>query len=465
MEISEIQKNRWQKGEEWFEKWYSTEQCFLGFHFNPLTKSFITQGLDSLATNTQWFYEINVCKKWDEDQIKAADLGSEFFQKLISDSESYIFQAETTLKRIENISQIDFKSFILIKKTLMGLWYVFLADIGKYLGERIDKILSKKNLSKKQVEEIKNYYLVPHKPLAYQKEEKDLRKIKDITSDLLPKTIIKLLKKHQEKYSFLTTSDIDTKPASINDYQEELKELTPYNNFSNILPKISKKTKSFLNKDNLLLLSLINKHLYIDNYASDLYERIDFLFQELLSKSHRILFKELGWYTFSELESLVRKNAKLSNPDLSQRKQFRVMAQINGKIGVFYGKKNFNKIMKILNLEKTKPVKSFKGTTASLGCVRGIAKIVKGVKDIDKVKNGDIIVANNTRPDLMPAIRRCVAIVANYGGVTSHAAIVSRELKIPCMVGTHIATDVLKDGDLVEVDANKGIVKIINQEN
>jgi len=63
----------------------------------------------------------------------------------------------------------------------------------------------------------------------------------------------------------------------------------------------------------------------------------------------------------------------------------------------------------------------------------------------------------------MPAIKKASAIVTNVGGITCHAAIVSRELKIPCIIGTKIATKVLKDGDLVEVDAQKGIVKILKR--
>jgi pyruvate, water dikinase len=61
----------------------------------------------------------------------------------------------------------------------------------------------------------------------------------------------------------------------------------------------------------------------------------------------------------------------------------------------------------------------------------------------------------------MPAILRCAAIVTNDGGLTCHAAIIAREIKKPCIVGTKVATEILKDGDLVEVNANKGIVKII----
>jgi pyruvate,water dikinase len=66
-----------------------------------------------------------------------------------------------------------------------------------------------------------------------------------------------------------------------------------------------------------------------------------------------------------------------------------------------------------------------------------------------------------TVPDLVSAMKRAAAIVTDEGGVTCHAAIISRELKKPCIIGTKVATKVFKDGDLVEVDANKGIVRII----
>ena len=66
-----------------------------------------------------------------------------------------------------------------------------------------------------------------------------------------------------------------------------------------------------------------------------------------------------------------------------------------------------------------------------------------------------------TRPELVPAMKKAAAIVTDEGGLTSHAAIVSRELGIPCVVGTKISTKIFKDGDLVEVNANHGSVRKI----
>ena len=74
---------------------------------------------------------------------------------------------------------------------------------------------------------------------------------------------------------------------------------------------------------------------------------------------------------------------------------------------------------------------------------------------------GDVLVARVTMPDYLPAMIHAVAFVTDEGGITSHAAIVARELKKPCVVGTKNATTVLRDGDMVEVDANKGIITLI----
>ncbi|MDK2794850.1 MAG: pyruvate, water dikinase, partial [Archaeoglobaceae archaeon] len=99
-----------------------------------------------------------------------------------------------------------------------------------------------------------------------------------------------------------------------------------------------------------------------------------------------------------------------------------------------------------------------KGLGASPGIAVGEVKIVGSEKDISKVKEGDVLVAVMTTPDMVPAMKKASAIVTDEGGMTCHAAIVSRELGVPAVVGTKKATKVLKDGMLVTVDGEKGIV-------
>ncbi|MCJ7425934.1 MAG: phosphoenolpyruvate synthase [Dehalococcoidales bacterium] len=95
------------------------------------------------------------------------------------------------------------------------------------------------------------------------------------------------------------------------------------------------------------------------------------------------------------------------------------------------------------------------GEKASPGIASGPARIVRA-SQIDKVKTGDVLVAEMTTPDFVPAMKRAVAIVTNRGGRTAHAAIVSRELGIPCVVGTEKATTTLKNGQVITVDGSHG---------
>ena len=99
-----------------------------------------------------------------------------------------------------------------------------------------------------------------------------------------------------------------------------------------------------------------------------------------------------------------------------------------------------------------------KGETASPGIASGIVKIVLKMEDLDKVKKGDILVTTMTTPDMVPAMQRATAIVTDEGGLTCHAAIVSREMGIPCIVGTGIATKTLKEGSIITVNATHGNV-------
>ncbi len=109
-------------------------------------------------------------------------------------------------------------------------------------------------------------------------------------------------------------------------------------------------------------------------------------------------------------------------------------------------------------VEEFEGVLILSGIPASPGTATGIVKITHHSSGIDKIREGDVLVAEMTTPDFVPAMKRAVAIVTDRGGRTCHAAIVSRELGVPCIVGTGEATSVLKDGQLITVDGSQGKV-------
>jgi phosphohistidine swiveling domain-containing protein len=113
--------------------------------------------------------------------------------------------------------------------------------------------------------------------------------------------------------------------------------------------------------------------------------------------------------------------------------------------------------------ENIEGVKEVKGVVASKGIVNGRVKVILDPKnEAEKFEKGDILVTSMTRPEFLPLMSLAGAFVTDEGGISSHAAIVARELKKPCIIGTKNGTRVLKDGDMVEVDANNGIVKILS---
>ncbi|MDD1763690.1 MAG: phosphoenolpyruvate synthase [Methanobacteriaceae archaeon] len=99
-----------------------------------------------------------------------------------------------------------------------------------------------------------------------------------------------------------------------------------------------------------------------------------------------------------------------------------------------------------------------KGLGASPGMAAGTVKIISSTDELDKVQEGDILVTVMTTPDMVPAMKRANGIITDEGGVTCHAAIVSRELGIPCVVGTGDATKILPENSMVTLDGNKGLV-------
>jgi phosphoenolpyruvate synthase/pyruvate phosphate dikinase len=157
-------------------------------------------------------------------------------------------------------------------------------------------------------------------------------------------------------------------------------------------------------------------------------------------------------------------HGKINRKELERRTEF----------CVYYVEKGVERVVTGMEAEQlakhVKPkivgeVQEFKGQTGCVGKARGIVKIIIRPADMAKMNDGDILVSIATDPDIIPAMKKAAAFITEQGGVTSHAAIVAREMKKPCIIGTKIATKVLKDGDLVEVDATAGIVRIIKTKN
>ncbi len=162
---------------------------------------------------------------------------------------------------------------------------------------------------------------------------------------------------------------------------------------------------------------------------------------------------------------------KMTNEQLQERKNGCMLlwertgnqkGEYGYDIEILVGKESEDFILKLKEEEKEE-INDFRGMCASTGNAIGKVRICRTKEDLLKFEEGEVLVTSMTRPEFVSAMKKATAIITDEGGITCHAAIISRELSIPCIIGTKIATRVLKDGDLVEVRANHSLIKIIKR--
>ena len=182
-----------------------------------------------------------------------------------------------------------------------------------------------------------------------------------------------------------------------------------------------------------------------------------------ISKKANISEKEALNCTYNELLQIIGdKSAGTVDKRISERmKLFMIEFTQEGKDNIVYDSAVIETYLKDYVNHKEGEVSEIKGSIANKGYAKGRVVIINSPEELHKAEQGDIVVSRNTNPSIMPALVKCAAIVTDEGGIACHAAIVAREMKKPCIIGTKIATRVLKDGDFVEVDADKGVVRIV----
>jgi len=163
--------------------------------------------------------------------------------------------------------------------------------------------------------------------------------------------------------------------------------------------------------------------------------------------------------TIDEIKAYLEKNKLPSEKELAERFYGLVIFCKGNKFSLFSGKEYVNLQKIFVGNAKTE----LKGNIGYRGLAKGKARIVFDPFKVKEFNDGDILVTGMTRPEFLQLMKKASAFVTDAGGMLSHAAIVARELKKPCVLATEIATKIIKDGDEIEVDANKGIVRILKR--
>ncbi len=440
-------------------------------HYDTDAIAAMGQGLLERVINEKGFYE---------EVIRQIYAQSEKMEK---------FTLRTSNLEVEGMSDSElvdwYDDYIRMTRDLRAWgWVPVLIDgMGRaYLSERIESDLHKTVESKVTDKEIVEYFSIlttSETPSEVQQEE--LARLQMLSNiQKCPEKKDAYLEKHLKDFGWLTYGY--SGPAMTKEYLLKVLESSssqgePENQikaFHGRYENIKKQKQEIFEKlqlpaDLTRLFKISAKFMAIKDFRKGVYQRSYLAMDKIMSEIAKRLgvdLKSIKFMLFDEVKDALLNQKRVDYaPLVAQRLVRCCLLAENGKFKIYQGSGCDEQIKKWLggfpDESKYSAIKELKGSVAFSGKVKGTVKIVLVAEDVDKVVDGDILVSSATNPDLIVAMKRAAAFVTDTGGITSHAAIVARELKKPCVVGTGLATHVLKDGDSVEVDAEKGIVKII----
>src|SRR3989338_10511474 len=409
-----------------------------------------------------------------ELSFKKFILDDQQFKKNYSEWKSLVdeilsFFATVTKKSLAKKSKEELaQSYTQFLKIVCLFWTVgLLPEIANWGGEQLLKRKLQKILSKNNFIRVFERLTAPQDYSFYQDEEIDLFNIK------LGK---RTLKQHQENFFWMLNSYHHTQVLPVSYFQQRINALSVAE-----AKKRLKTLQSFPEETKQAKKKIIKKY-HLSNEVAKIAQRLSFciwwqdlrkkyifminhqldLYVDAITVHFKIDAHKLHYYTVEELKILLEKNKQISQEMIKNRLNYfvEIYHQKENSVEHSFGMRCKQKIQPFLKQTFDPAQKKLKRLVVSSGKkVQGKAKIILSPKDFSKMQKNDVLVCPMTAPDYIVAMRKAVAIVTDEGGMTCHAAIVARELGIPCIVATKIATKLLKDNDLVEIDAETGIVK------
>jgi len=423
---------------------------------------------------------------WILENKEVAETGKRFMENIIlPDNERKIFY-ELWQERVDNLLKIqsgvdrqklaDLSNEDLINlikdwdKAYLDFWAVGMtAELINYpLESKLKNILKPHFSDERDMNEAFAILSTPDEMSFYKEEEADLMRISSLKSKK------EALKQHQEKYFWIYNNYLEAKFLNVKYFEDQIKHTTSkdaemfleeiHDYQENVKKDKEKYTKNLkLSEEEAKVVSLLNDFIIFQDVRKKYNLIAGHYLEEFLkaiSKRVNISTRDLKWLLPEEIEDIFNKDQK---ERVNKRKHLAVFSIKNGGMDIFTQNKA-SKIEQEFNKAEFEKSVNLQGTVACTGknrYFRGIAKIIQSPKEGNKLKQGDILVATMTTPDFVACMKRAGAIVTDIGGVTCHAAVVSREFGTPCIVGTGNATKNIKDGDILELHNLRGTVKIV----
>ena len=356
-------------------------------------------------------------------------------------------------------------------------------DKGEIINQEIvPKFAKRHNLDLKKAREIITILSHPKEQSVFNVERKDFLDIcRHIlkNKNLEDKKLKQKIERYIKKYFWFKTDFCRTRKITLKSLLKEISSEMKKNKKTLILKEfknIDRNFKKISNQKSKLLANLkLNKedrkdirfaqlttHWFDDRKLGTMVQfHYIFSFLEDVAKRYNLKYHDLATYTVDEVENLLNKKKRVSKKNIADRNEGVFFVYDNSKKAkMFYGKEGKNMFKTAIYVKKQKEIKGQVACAGEVKEIKGKVRIVYNPAK-DKFNKGEILVSSMTRIEFLPYMRKAKAIITNEGGIACHAAIVSRELNIPCIIGTKIATKVLESGDRVIMDMVKGEIEMI----
>ena len=416
-------------------------------------------------------YALNYLEKNKENLKEVRKQGIRAGEKVITICKKFSEKVENTeyegfinfLKKLE-------KAYTNFTKKSMLLW-IF---TGGLIEKKLKKIMQEYSVEEKK--EIFEIMTLPKFKSYSQIEEEEFNNLIKFAKNkgLEDKSVKESIKKFSEKYFWFPYEYVGPEIWDEKKITQRVKESLSQSEEKQGTRNINQMQKVCIKKFNLNkeIIDLFNILQTITLMQDDrkmanahLCYYLNQIILENLAKRLKVTIEQARYIEIELMKDFVKnKDIKKLRKELQEREKFFIMTR-KGPIQNFYTGEKGREFLKNqgIQLNADAQTDTIMGAIAYSGKIKGRVRILKTSSNVKDFKNGDILVTGMTTPDFVPLMKKASAIVTDEGGITCHAAIVSRELKIPCIIGTKNATQVLKDGMKVEVDANKGIVKILKK--
>ncbi len=423
-------------------------------------------------------YQAGLYKMLERDEVVTALPWEtkEFLEKVLSEVQR---ELSIDLKKLSNIELAKLYAKVFEKNNWFytRMWIIFFT--GEPMAETVRSELLKQLGDERKTGELLLSFSSPLELNDAMKERLELLEIAQTRGKLSEVELEQRLIEHTEKFRHIPMFDFNHEPFTIEHFLNELEKIkNPEEELAEIKQNLIDRKEKFNEQLKVLnlapesrlskLIQMLKFSVFLRDYRDGLRQKLNlslkYLYEEI-GKRADLTSSDLSFFTNQEIVNFL--NGKLSAKHMqeksAQRHQSFLLIQRGQKIEIYSGHKAKEIAAKELALNKGAKLSEVKGITGAKGKATGKAVIVHSNLDLDKVQDGCILVAHMTRQDYVPAMRKCVAFVTDEGGITCHTAIIARELAMPCIVGTGNATEVFKDGDLVEVNADKGTAKKVEK--